>query len=446
MTDLEPFRLTGSEALARFRSGELTVTAYAQSLLARIDKRDSAVHAWAYLDPDYVLEQAAKLDAIPSEERGPLHGVAVGVKDIIYTKDMPTQHNSPIYEGDFPALDAGCVRILRNAGALIFGKTHTAQFGATSVCPPTRNPHNQKHSPGGSSSGSAAAVADLHVPISLGTQTGGSTIRPGSYNGIYAFKPTWNTVSRDGAKVFSLILDTIGFYSRSVADLQLLATVFQLEDDKTPEEEGEEPDFRLTGAKFAAVKTAAWPTICKSSIAAFEKGIALLRAHGATVELVDLPTEFDSVLKLHDIEMYSSGRVSFLPEYVSAREKLLPSIAGFVENSNKYTKREAAMALDEMAALRPKFDRFASKYAAVLTPTASDVAPEGATGGNYAFSVTWTSLHVPVVNIPGFKGGEGLPIGLSLIASRYRDEHLLRVCRAVGEVFEAEGGWTRNMP
>jgi Asp-tRNA(Asn)/Glu-tRNA(Gln) amidotransferase A subunit family amidase len=185
----EPYRLTATEALRLLHKGDLTVEAYAKSLLGHIKERDPVVKAWAYLDPEFVLAQAKKLDQIPAEKRGPLHGIAIGVKDVILTKDMPTGYNSDIYKGDPIALvDAAPIITLRAAGALIFGKTTTTEFASTSDGGPSTNPHDSSRTPGGSSSGSGAAVGDYQVPIALGTQTGGSTIRPGAFNGIYAFK------------------------------------------------------------------------------------------------------------------------------------------------------------------------------------------------------------------------------------------------------------------
>lgn len=204
--DLDLTHLSATQALHRLRQGNLTVEAYARALLARIRARDPVVQAWSYLDPELVIAQARKLDQVPLEKRGPLHGVAIGIKDVALTKgkhstymdmtlglltiaDMPTRYNSDIYRDSIQsAVDAATVTVLRAAGALILGKTATTEFAATTVGGPCTNPHHPEHTPGGSSSGSAAAVADFQVPLALGTQTGGSTIRPASYNGIYGFK------------------------------------------------------------------------------------------------------------------------------------------------------------------------------------------------------------------------------------------------------------------
>ncbi|KAI1766144.1 amidase [Hypoxylon sp. FL1150] len=431
---MEPYQLTATQALAKFKDGTLAIEEYARSLLSRIQKRDAAVQAWAYLDPEYVIQQARQLDAVPLEERGPLHGVAIAVKDIMYTKDMPTQHNSPIYKGDEPKVDAAAIVTLRHAGALLLGKSTTTEFASTTAGPKTRNPHDSGRTPGGSSSGSAAAVGDFQVPIGLGTQTGGSTIRPGSFNGVYSFKPTWNSISREGVKIYSLILDTIGFFARSVEDLQLLSDVFALEDD-TPLKNDE---FSLQGAKFALIKTVVWPQAGRGTMAALEAGAKLLRDQGAEVDEIDLPPEFDNLPEWHRIVLHSDGRPTFLPEYRIAKHKLAPFLAGHVENVCKITRAAQLEAFDRIAALRPKIDEFAGKYAAILTPSVVDEAPLGTEfTGSPAFNCMWTALHTPVVNVPGFKGENGMPVGLSLVAPRYRDRHLLMISKAVGAIFEA---------
>ncbi|PBL02561.1 amidase [Armillaria gallica] len=424
-------RLTATE----FISSGLTVEKYAVSLLDRIKSRDDAVQAWAYLDPEYVLAQARELDKIPRDKRGPLHGVPIGVKDTMYTKGMPTQHNSPIYENDAPVIDAGPVTILRNAGALILGKTTTTEFAAVFTGPKTRNPHDPNRTPGGSSSGSGAAVGDFQVPIALGTQTIGSVIRPGSYNGVFSFKATWGSISREGVKISSLILDTVGFFTRSIDDLQLLADVFKLSDDEEP------GAFELKGARFAVCKTHVWPQAGRGTIDALDLAVRLLREHGAEVEELELPEDFSQITQWQRNILEGDGRVSFLPEYHLAKDKLDPLLIGFVESTTKPSKRDFSASFDSIASLRPKIDAIAGEYAAILTPSALDEAPEGiSTTGSPAFCGMWTALHVPVVNIPGFAGSHGMPIGVSLVAPRYHDRHLLNVSRSVGKAFVA-GGW-----
>jgi Asp-tRNA(Asn)/Glu-tRNA(Gln) amidotransferase A subunit family amidase len=439
---MEPYRLTATEVVAQTKAGTLTVEEYAKSLLSRIQQRDPVVKAWAYLDPEFVLQRAQELDQVPPSQRGPLHGVAVGVKDVIYTKDMPTQHNSPIYTNSAPALDAGCIAVLRQAGAVILGKTTTTQFAATVTGPATTNPHDPARTPGGSSSGSGAAVGDFQVPIALGTQTGGSTIRPGSFNGIYALKPTWGAISREGLKIYSLMLDTLGLYARSVEDLELLSDVFALKDDESPKKK------EVRRLKFALLKNArdVFPEPGPGTKGAMDRAVALLRENGATVEEVEFPwAEFKSIPSWHRCVMSTDGTTSFLPEYRTHKDQLDPFLVGHVENAGGYTRRARLEALDGIAALRPKVDEVLSSFDALVTPSVPDEAPLGIEStGSAAFNGVWTALHVPVVNVPGFQGENGLPVGVSLVAPRYRDRHLLEVSSVVGPIFEAEGGWSRK--
>jgi Asp-tRNA(Asn)/Glu-tRNA(Gln) amidotransferase A subunit family amidase len=308
--------------------------------------------------------------------------------------------------------------------------------------PKTANPHDSTRTPGGSSAGSGAAVGDLQVPIGLGTQTVGSTIRPGSFNGIYAMKPTWNSITREGQKLYSLIFDTLGLYARSVDDLKTILDAFQLVDDEADE------DFHIKGAKFALLRfpTPEWPANGPGTAGALKKGAELLRSHGAHVEEFTLGDEFRSMYKYHLQVLSGDGRIAFLPDYTVAKDKLHSSLIDHVENTEKYTRKDQLKAFDELAAMRPKLDALADQYAAIIAPSVIDEAPvwHGNTG-DAAFCGPWTAMHMPVVNLPGFKGENGMPIGLSAVSSRYRDQHLLKVCREVGKIFESEGGWKRNL-
>ena len=242
--------LTATQASALIAGGKLSSHALVSACLERWRARDAEVGAWTFLDPALALAQADTADA--AGQGGPLRGIPVGVKDIIYTKDMPTSFNSPHFQGHFPNIDAAGVAILRQAGAVILGKNDTVEFAVNGRRAATRNPHDPARTPGGSSSGSAAAVADGQVPLSLGTQTGGSVIRPASYCGVYAIKPTWNAVSHEGFKVCAASFDTLGWYGRSADDLGLLADVFAIRDD-------EEPRFEtLAGMRFGLCRTPVW--------------------------------------------------------------------------------------------------------------------------------------------------------------------------------------------
>jgi amidase len=269
----------------------------------------------------------------------------------------------------------------------ITGKTTTTEFASTTKGPKTKNPHDAKRTPGGSSSGSAAAVADFQAPIALGTQTAGSVIRPASFNGIYGFKPTWNSLSREGVKFYSLLFDTIGFFARSVADLELVADALNVLDDE-PVDVG----FTVAGAKFAVVKTTVWPKAGNGTARALQEGAGLLRKHGARVDEVELPSpEFDRIPEWHRIWLMNEGRAHFLPEHRMAKDKLDPFLVGHVENVERVSRAAQLEAFDGIAALRPKFDHFARDYAAILTPSVVDEAPVGIEWtGDACFNATWS--------------------------------------------------------
>ncbi|KAF6826137.1 glutamyl-tRNA amidotransferase subunit A (amidase) [Colletotrichum plurivorum] len=423
--------MTATEAQLHIEADVFSLEDYVRSLLARYYARDGDVKAWAHIEPERVLQQARRLDQLPRECRGPLHGFVVGVKDAILTEDYPTRHGSMIHANDQPLLDASSVAILRRNGALIMGKTTTTEFTASFDGPGTRNPHDLSRTPGGSSSGSAAAVADMQVPIALCTQTVGSTIRPASFTGIYAFKPTWNAISPEGQKMSSTTLDTFALMARSVADLQKLADVFVLQDDEPSS------TISLSGAKFAVVRSPVWPSAGPGTITALEQAIRILEGAGAQVEEVTLPCDFDDILEMQNQILEAEIGVAFLREYSTCPNQISNYVANIADTINTGSKRAYLRALDRVAALRPKMDEIADKYTAIITPSAVDVAPQGRGTGSSDFNAMWTALHTPVVNIPGFRGEGGMPVGISLVASRFRDQHLLQVAKQVGPLFEA---------
>src|SRR5580692_7417179 len=336
--------LTATKALSLMRTGKLSVEEMAQACLARIRERDPTVRGWVYLDPDLVLRNARELDK--RETKGPLHGVPIAVKDVIMTADMPTQHNSPLYKESFPTVDAGCITTLRAAGALIFGKTDTTEFASVTRGGTARNPLDPSRTPGGSSSGSAAVVADFQATLALGTQTAGSTIRPGSFCGIYAMKPTWGAINREGLKMLALSLDTLGLYARSAEDLDLLADVFALE-DRNPV-----APFTLRGARVAACRSPAWDKVEPATLGAFERGIRLLREAGAEVEPLDLPPAFSSLPQHHATVMAGEAHVTFLSEIRAQPELLNEDIAALAKNSMGVGKSALLAALDAAAECR----------------------------------------------------------------------------------------------
>ncbi|CAN9180157.1 unnamed protein product [Alternaria alternata] len=437
----ELWSLTATEALSLISRDQLTVEDYAKALLDRIESRNTVVKAWQYLDADLVLSQARALDRLPRDQRGPLHGVAIAVKDIMDTKDMPTEYGCPLYEGNKPNADASIVAIVRMAGAFILGKTTTTEFTVLNSGPKTTNPHDPARTPGGSSAGSAAAVADFQAPLSFGTQTGGSVIRPASYTGTFAMKPTFNTIAGGGIKVASLEFDTIGYFARSIDDLQLLSKVLNIFLEDSVKE------IPLREIKVGFVKSPYWPRAGPGTTAAMKSAANILRDHGVAVEDVKFPVEFNdakALSRMFKVIFVTNSGASFYKDYLmdTTKSKLDPEVRAFVEDAPKFHREEIRQAFDDYAALRPVFDEMASKYSALVTPSAPDEAPLGIGDmGSATFNSVWTGAHMPVIQVPAFAGPNGMPVGLSLVAPRYCDQDLLIIAKILSEPLMNEGSW-----
>lgn len=286
----DPNTLSAIDAATAIRTGQLTSERLVEACLARIDERENTVGAWAYINPDQALTEARARDK--QEPKGLLHGVPVGIKDVIDTADMPTEYGSPIYKDHQPACDAACVAQVRESGGVILGKTVSTEF-ATRYAGKTRNPHNTDHTPGGSSSGSGAAVADCMVPLAFGTQTTGSHIRPASYCGIVGYKPSFNMIDRAGLKQLSQSFDTLGVHGRTVKDTALV--VAALSDFHVPESAWE-----IAGRpKIAFCRTPVWDEADAKTQALVEEAASRLGGHGAEVVEVTLPAAFDELAEAH---------------------------------------------------------------------------------------------------------------------------------------------------
>jgi len=421
--------MTASELSPLLAAGTVSTEDVARACLARIAERDPTVRVWAWIDPDQVIHAARELDKTP--RKGPLHGIPVGVKDMIDTFDMPTQQNSPIYAGHWPNQDAACVATLRAQGALILGKTDTLEFAAGGRKALTRNPHDLTRTPGGSSSGSAAGVADFHVPLTLGTQTGGSTIRPGSFCGAYAMKPTWAAINREGAKIYSMTCDTIGLYSRSVADLELLCDAYGIVDDAPPR------PVRLEGARIGVCRSPFWDKAEEGTHQALAQAAKRLAAAGAKVEDLELPAEFGGLGPAQLTIIAMEGKAAFLDLYRRRHELLHDEFRALVENRKKLSYADLRAAYDLAGRCRPVFDEIARGYDAIITPAAPGEAPLGLnTNGDPVFNRMWTLLHAPCVTVPGLTGPAGLPVGIQLVGPRFGDRQLLAAAAAVASVLD----------
>jgi Asp-tRNA(Asn)/Glu-tRNA(Gln) amidotransferase A subunit family amidase len=408
--------------------GSFTATDYLRACLDRIAEREADVGAWTYLAKEAVLAQAAKADA--SQGEGALHGVPIAIKDIIDTHDMPTEHGSPIYKGIIPSSDAACVAMLRRSGAIILGKTVTPEFAA--VTPGrTANPHNTRHTPGGSSSGSAAAVADFMVPAAIGTQTVGSTIRPASYCGVVGFMPSHQILPVQGVKVQAGSLDNLGILTRSVADVALVANAILGCDALHAEPTTHPPRIGFCPSPH-------WPQAQAATRQVMEDAIALLRGAGATVETVELPASFDAALDAHWTILAFEFARAMAYEFYNHADELSPRLAGLLERGFATPFAEYAAACALVVARRREFGPIMAGYDALLTPAAAGEAPEGLTGpSDLLFQRFWTVLHVPAITLPGFVGPQHLPVGIQLIGAHLEDTRLLRAAAWVERAIQA---------
>jgi amidase len=422
--------LSATETATKIAAGETTCEAVTRDCVARIAGRDDAVKAWVNFNPDLAIAQARALDRGP--RRGPLQGVPIGLKDTIDTFDMPTEMGSPIYRGNQPRADAACVALLRRAGAVILGKTATCEF-AGSAPPETTNPHHRAHTPGGSSSGSAAAVADDMVPAALGTQTGGSVLRPSSFCGIFGYKPTYNTFNKFGVWPAADSIDTIGWLSRSIDDVELLTAVLRMQVPGPPRRLGTVP-------RIGFCRTEIWDTAQDETKAAVENAAAALGKAGAKVREVEWPQAFAGMhaVARSTVNYYERAAcMTFAWDY--QRAMLSPQMRTYIENGLKISRDEYVAALrriDECRALLPSvFDGLD----VLLLPCVPGEAPKGLAGtGDPSMQAIWTALHAPAMTLPTHRGPNNLPVGIQLVAQRYDDDRLFACARWIWEKIGAQ--------
>ncbi len=412
-TDLS--RLSVTEIARRIAAGETTAVAVVEACLTRIEEREEALHAWAFIDPELALEQARACD--DQTPQGPLHGVPLGIKDIIDTHDMPTQMGSPIYAGHRPPTDAACVALVRAAGAIVLGKTVTTEF-AGSFTGPTTNPYDATRSPGGSSSGSAAAVADFMVPAAFGTQTGSSILRPSSYCGVIGYKPTFGTFNIGGVKPAAQSLDTLGLHVRDLEDIQLLTAVLVNRAPAPLAAPASPPAIGLC-------RTPLWDVALPETQAAVEDAAARLARAGAAVREIVLPDAFG---RLEDVRIaincYERSR-HMAYEWHHHRDGLSETFQDVVQTGLDMTYDDYVAALRLTEDCRQHSDAVFDGLDALLAPCVDGEAPEGLEySGNPRLPGLWTAIRLPTLSLPTHTGPNGLPVGIQLVG-RYRDDDRL---------------------
>jgi Asp-tRNA(Asn)/Glu-tRNA(Gln) amidotransferase A subunit family amidase len=415
-------RLGALETLERLRSGGASCVRLIADCMARIGARDTQLQAWqALLPADVALALARERDAALASgaHTGALHGLAVGIKDVIDTADLPTEYGSPIYRGHRPGRDARCVTLLKEAGAIVIGKTVTCEFANY---PPsrTRNPYDPQRTPGGSSSGSAAAVADRHVAVALGTQTAGSVIRPAAFNGVIGFKPSYARYARDGVMPLAPSLDTLGFFVRRMEDVALIHSVLNAR-------AGVAPPLRRAAAPSVGIARAPWSDQAEPAMQrALADTAAGLRSAGATVDEIRLPAIFAEVIAAQEVIFAGEASRGFARELrehgeligAEMRERLL--LPGAKLSDARLD--EARQLLDHA---RTQFARLMDGVDVLLTPAAPGEAPGRESTGDPVFSRAWTALHVPCLCYPVGAGPHGLPLAVQLVGRLEEDEALI---------------------
>ena len=436
-----------AEAAALIRQGECTSEALVEACLERIEESENDVQAWAHLDPEFTLAQARERDTHrqSGQSCGPLHGVPIGIKDIFDTEALPTANGTVLDSGRQPTEDCTVVRLLTEAGAVIMGKTVTTEL-AVLAPGKTRNPHNLEHTPGGSSSGSAAAVSAGMVPLAVGTQTNGSVIRPAAYCGIYGFKPSRGLISRHRILALSRWLDTVGTMARTVTDLALITDALTAYDDR-------DPDMTLRGrtrlAETAAeeppvtpaigfVKTAVWNQAEESTREAFAEMAEFL---GEVCEEVTLPGPFDHAVELHRTIMCADLAKSFAGYYERGKDQLSETLRGMIEEGQKTTAVDYNRAVEWRGVLNAGLEEVFERYDAILTPATTGEAPKGIEStGNPVFCTLWTYCGVPAITMPLMVGPADLPLGVQLVGRLGDDARLLRTARWLATRLADDGG------
>lgn len=409
--------ISASEARKQLAAGNITSEQLTRDCLERIASREPAVGAWTHLAADAALARARELDRTPSREL--LHGIPIAVKDLIDTCDMPTGYGSAIYAQHQPAWDAPCVALSRVAGAVVLGKTVTTEF-AYFQPGKTANPRNLAHTPGGSSSGSAAAVADYMAPIAFGSQTAGSVIRPAAYCGVVGYKPSFGTISRVGAKLLSDTLDTIGVLARSVPDAALLAAaasgyrelLIDTPASKAP--------------RVGICRTFDWSHAQPEVHDALALAVQKLGAAGVTLVDVELPPNFAGLVQAQlDIMMFEMAR-SFAYEWHAHRAKLSQRLQDLIAAGLAIPRERCEAALTLARNCRHMTTEILSRVDVLLTPSAPGEAPRGLDAtGDPLFNRVWTLLHTPCVHLPFTQGPNGLPVGLQAVGAIGADRQTL---------------------
>ena len=425
--------LNAFEILKLFNSNKLSAVEYVSELMAHIKLREPNVEAWAFLNEDLVKTYAKKIDEKKSKNlQKSFAGIPIGIKDIIDTRDFPTENGSKTCLGRKPKEDAYLVNLLRENDIIIFGKCVTTEF-ALSAPGKTKNPNDLECTPGGSSSGSAAAVADKMIPISIGTQTGGSVLRPASFNGIIGFKPTFGSISRSGISPISHRLDHPGVYARCIEDIRIISNLIISYDendyDMINNQSLKENVVEKSDYKFAFVKGPAWPKGDADMKENFQKFINECKLN---ITEINLPESFDNALHDHEVIMNGGIYSSLKKVYKDDKKNLHHYTINRIENGLNLNASDYVDAIESTKKMKFDLNAIFKNFDAVISPAAPGEAPRDlSTTGNAMFNGYWTMMGVPAISLPLLKGKNSLPIGVQVITSWNNDNLLLKISDAI---------------
>ena len=413
---------------------KITSIEICNAYIERINKFEKEVKAWAFFDKKLLLEKAKEADDYKNSGKptGPLHGIPVAVKDIVGTIEMPTECGTPIRKGKSYSQNAEIIDLLHSSGAIVMGKTATSELAYLGP-PKTTNPHDNSRTPGGSSSGSAAAVASFMAPLAIGSQTGGSVIRPASFCGVVGYKPSYGLISRNGVLKTSEKLDQIGVFGKSVEDVARLAKILIKKDSFDPATIYFSADNMISSVKegplyepkFIFYKTDFWKMIDKKSKEAFEY---FIKSFKKNIEIFDTPSYFKDIHKYHQIIHETDLANNFSDYYKKSKNKLSKYMQSAIKNGNKYSGKEYAEAIDFMKRSYESYKEVFEDYHGILTPSSPGVAPKGLKStGTAEFNKVWSYLGTPCISLPLLQGENNLPLGIQLVGEKYDDNRFLGV-------------------
>ena len=431
---IDIFSLKVEEIALKIKDAQLTSVEVCEKYIEKINKFEKDLKAWVYFDKKLLLEKAAEADQYRQSGKpiGPLHGIPIAVKDIVGTADMPTECGTVIKQEKSYSQNAKIIDLLLAAGAIVMGKTATAELAYLGP-PKTTNPHDYSRTPGGSSSGSAAAVASFMAPLSIGSQTGGSVIRPASYCGVVGYKPTYGLISRNGVLKTSEKLDHIGMFGKTVEDVALLGKVL-IKKDKF---DSATVDYSANGMleetkkgplfepKFIFYKTDYWKNVEKKSREVFEY---FVKSFKNNIEIFDAPSYFKDIHKNHQIIYETDLAHNFGLYYKKYKKKLSKPMQDAIVKGNKHSAKEYAEAIDFMKRSYESYEEVFEDYHGVLSPSSPGVAPKSLKStGSAEFNKVWSYLGTPSISLPLLQGEDKMPLGVQLVGAKYDDHRFLGV-------------------